>query len=470
MARVGVGTLFRLCCLSLIVQTAAALPSSSLARAGTISGVITVDSSAKSELPPAPLLTITASSSEDPKKPPIILKRIPDAEFPYEYTLSDEDITLLDSTFIGAFYISARVETHGTEKGILKGEANRNPVSVGSTGVDIVIGLRSATDNVPAPPSRSAIGSGSNHLFKIGLLWSGSTPQSYGNHFDTSSVPEGLRQAFRELGYIEGQNITFEPRYAEANYTRLSELAAQLVRQKVDVILAAGDSAAVQAAKAATTTIPIVMIALADAVQLKLVSSLAYPGGNVTGLSVPLVALAAKQLQLLQQSDPKVSRVALLWNPTNPAHAVVLDGIQPLARSLNLELEPVKVHDTSDFGDAFAAIQQAHADAILLLWDPTLYAHGGQLADLALQNHLPTMSTYQEFTQAAGLLTYGPPTDELFSGGASYVDKIIRGARPADLPVEQPVRFDLTINAITAKALNLTLPKSIFIRADKVFR
>jgi putative ABC transport system substrate-binding protein len=399
------------------------------------------------------------------------LKRIPDAEFPYEYTLSDEDVTLVDSTFVGAFYISASVETHGTQKGMLKGEAKRNPVSVGSTSVDIVIGLRSITDNASGPPSSlSAIGSGSNRLFKIGILWSGSPPQYYGTRYDTSSVPEGLRQAFRELGYFEGQNIAFEPRYSEANYARLSELAAQLVRQKVDVILAAGDSAAVQAAKAATTTIPIVMIALADAVQLKLVSGLAYPGGNVTGLSVPLVALAAKQLQLLQQSDPKVSRVALVWNPTNPAHAVVLEGIHPLARSLNLEVEPVKLHDTSDFGDAFAAIRQVRSDAILLLWDSMFYAHGGQFADLALQNHLPTISTYQEFTQAAGLLAYGPPTVELFSGGASYTDKIIRGAKTTELPVEQPIRFDLTINVITAKALDLTLPKSIFIRADKVFR
>jgi ABC-type uncharacterized transport system substrate-binding protein len=464
MTSFDVRALFRVCCISLIVQALATLPSSSLARAETISGIITVDPLAKSRLPPAPLLTITASNSEDPKKPPIIVKRIPAAKFPYKYALSDEDITLVGSTFVGNFYINARVETQGTEKGILKGEATRNPVSVGSTGVDIVIGFRSTNAKASASPSPPANEPGPNHRLKIGLLWSGSTP------FDPWSVPEGLRQAFGELGYIEGQNILFEPRYAEANYGRLSELATQLVRQKVDVILAAGDSAAVQAAKAATTTIPVVMIALADAVQLKLVSSLAHPGSNVTGLSVPLVALAAKQLQLLKQSDPQVFRVAVLWNPTNPAHSVVLEGIQPLAHSLNLKLEPVKIHDPSEFGDAFAAIQRAHADAVLVLWDPMLYAHGGQIADLALQSHLPTISTYREFAEAAGLLAYGPRPTEMFSGGASYVDKIIRGTKPADLPVEQPVRFDLTVNAITAKALNLTMPKSIFIRADKVIR
>ena len=460
MTRVSVRVLSRVACIGLIVQ---ALVTASPSWGGdSISGIVTVNSSEESRLPPAPLLVITASKSGVAKKPPIIVKRIPDAKFPYKYSLSDVDITLVGSTFNGKLYINAHVDVPGAPKRVLEGKAARNPVDVGATGVDIVIAFRSKNARTSAPTS--ALETGPYHRLKIGLLWSGSTP------FDPWSVPEGLRQAFRERGYLEGQDILFEPRYAEGNYSRLPELAAQLVQLKVDVILAAGDSAAVRAAKDATTTTPVVVIALADTVQLGLVSSLAHPGGNITGLSVPLAALAAKQLQLLKQSIPRVSRAAVLWNSANPAHAFVLKGIQSAAQLLNVELEPVEIRGPSDFGDAFAAIRRARADAVLVLWDPMLYGHGGQLALLALQNGLPTISTYREFAEAAGLLSYGPRLTDMFRGGASYVDKIVRGSKPANLPVEQPVRFELTVNATTAKALNLTMPKSILIRADKVIR
>jgi putative tryptophan/tyrosine transport system substrate-binding protein len=440
----------------LVVLTA--LVSAPHAQEAAISGTVTLDSSAKSRLPIAPLLVIIASKFEDRKKPPIIVKRIPDAAFPYAYTLTDDDITLVGSTFDGRLYLTAHIETQNAAEGTLEGSAARNPVAVGSRGADIVVALRSKAASAPAAEP------GTKQRLRIGLLWSGSTP------FDPWSVPEGLRHAFSEFGYIEGQDIVFEPRYAEGNYNRLPKLAAELVALKVDLILAAGDSAAVQAAKAATKTTPIVMIALADTVQLGLVSSLAQPGGNITGLSFPLVAIAAKQLELLKRSIPKVSRVAVLWNPANPAHALVLKGIESAARFLKVALEPVAIGGPSDFGEAFTAIQEAHADAVLVLWDPMLYAHGGQLTLLALQNRLPTISVYREFAEAAGLLAYGPRLADIFLGGASYVDKIVRGARPADLPVEQPVRFELAVNAATAKALGLTVPQSILVRADKVIR
>jgi putative ABC transport system substrate-binding protein len=445
----------------LAIELLVALVSAPQAQESAISGTVTLDPSANSRLPTAPLLVITASKFADRKNPPIIVKRIPDATFPYAYTLTEDDITLVGSTFDGTLHLTAHIETQSGAEGTLEGGAARNPVAVGSRGANIVIGFR---PKAAAPTAAPAAAPGAKQTLRIGLLWSGSTP------FDPWSVPEGLRHAFREFGYIEGQDLVFEPRYAEGNYDRLPQLAAELVALKVDLILAAGDSAAIRAAKAATSTIPIVMIALADTVQLGLVSSLAQPGGNITGLSFPLVAIAAKQLELLKRSIPTIARTAVLWNPANPAHALVLKGIESAARLLKVDLEPVEIHGPSDLGDSFNTIQRTHCDAVLVLWDPMLYAHGGQLTLLALQNGLPTISVYREFVESAGLLAYGPPPADIFLGGASYVDKIVRGARPADLPVEQPVRLELAVNAVTAKALGLTIPRSVLVRADKVIR
>jgi ABC-type uncharacterized transport system substrate-binding protein len=444
----------------LAIELLVASVSAPQAQEPAISGTVTLDRSANSRLPTAPLLVITASRFPDRKSPPIIVKRIPDATFPYAYALTEDDITLVGSTFDGNLHLAAHIETQSGAEGTLEGDAARNPVAVGSGGANIVIGFRPKA----AAPAAPAAAPGAKQRLRIGLLWSGSTP------FDPWSVPEGLRHAFREFGYIEGQDLVFEPRYAEGNYNRLPELAAELVALKVDLILAGGDSAAIRAAKAATSTIPIVMISLADTVQLGMVSSLAQPGGNLTGLSFPLVAIAAKQLELLKRSIPTISRTAVLWNPANPAHALVIKGLESAARLLKVELEPVEIHGPSDFGDAFNTIQRTHCDAALLLWDPMLYAYGGQLTLLALQNHLPTISAYREFAEAAGLLAYGPPLANIFLGGASYVDKIVRGARPADLPVEQPVRLELVVNAVTAKALGLAIPRSVLVWADKVIR
>jgi putative ABC transport system substrate-binding protein len=324
--------------------------------------------------------------------------------------------------------------------------------------VDIVITL-----TVAGAVSPRATSPGSKVL-RIGLLWSGSTPH------DPWSVPEALRHGFRELGYVEGQDIAFEPRYAEARYDRLPDLAAELVRLRVDVILAAGDSAAVQAAKNATTTIPIVMMAFADTVQLGFVASLARPGGNVTGLSFPFAELVGKQLELLKASIPGVSRVALLWNPDNPGHGPALKEIDVAARSLGVQLQLLEVRGPGDFESAFSAMKRERASAVLVFWDPMFYAHSGRLMRLALSSRLPAISTFREFVGAGGLMAYGPNLGDIFRGAASYVDKILKGAKASDLPVEQPTRFELVINLRTAKALGLTIPQSVLIRADEVIQ
>jgi putative ABC transport system substrate-binding protein len=335
-------------------------------------------------------------------------------------------------------------------------------VAVGASGVDITISVAAppATAEAPGSPRRPREAG----MIHVGLLWSGSTP------FGTSSVPEELRLAFRELGYLDNQTISFDPRYAEGRYDRLPELAAGLVGLKVDVILAAGDSAAILAAKGATGRVPIVMMALADTVQLGFVASLARPSGNITGLSFPLAAMAGKQLELLRKVVPSLRRVGVLWNPANPGHAPVLDKLNASARRLDLTLQLLEVRGPDDFDGAVATLTRAHADGLLVLWDPMLYAHGGRLTLLALRHRLPTISTYREFAEAAGLMTYGPRLSDIFRGAASYVDKIVRGGNPADLPVEQPLRFELVVNLATAKALGVTLPESILVRADRILQ
>jgi putative ABC transport system substrate-binding protein len=448
--------------LTLVIATFAPAPD---AEEASISGTITLAPAAKGKLPREPLLIISASKTTDPKKAPILVKRVPAPEFPYRYTLGEEDITLVGSRFEGKFYVAARVEpgdAGGAPAGALEGAHPRNPISVGAKGVDITI-------TAPGPPPAAEAPAGSRKprgasVVRVGLLWSGSTP------FGTSSVPEELRLAFRELGYVDDQNIAFEPRYAEGRYDRLPELAASLVDLKVDVILAAGDSAAVMAAKHATIRVPIVMMALADTVQLGFVASLARPSGNLTGLSFPLAAMAGKQLELLKKAIPPARRVGVLWNPANPGHAPVLEKLKTSAQRLELELQLLEVRGPDDFEGAVATLKRSRADGLLVLWDPMLYAHAGRLTLLALRHRLPTISTYREFAEAAGLMTYGPRLADIFRGAASYVDKIVRGGNPADLPVEQPLRFELVLNLATAKALGVALPESILVRADRVLQ
>lgn len=431
------------------------------AQEAEIAGTISLDPSVQKQLPTKPLLMIIASQSPDPKKPPIIVKRIPSATFPHRYKLTADDITLVGSSFEGNLYVTVRIDTPGAATGTtLEGAYSKNPAPVGAKSVDITIG---------APARAAAVGMGppaspSRRMLRIGLLWSGPTA------FGPWAVSEALHRAFRELGYVEGQNILFEPRYAEGSYDRLPDLAAGLVSLKVDVILAAGDSAAIQAAKNATTSIPIVMMALADTVQLQFVQTLARPGGNVTGLSFPLGALAAKQLELIKTAAPRIARVAVLWNPANPGHQPAFAALNAAAELLKVQLQPMEVKSADDFPGAFALMKTAATDAAVVLWDPMLNAHGGRLTVLALKHRIPTISTYREFAEAAGLMAYGPPVPAIFRGAAAYVDKIVTGTSPADLPVERPARFELVVNLATAKVLGLELPPAILVRADRVIR
>ena len=276
-------------------------------------------------------------------------------------------------------------------------------------------------------------------------------------------------QGLRELGYVEGQNITIEWRVSEGKYERLPDLVADLVRLKVDVIVAPATEAPL-AAKQATRTIPIVMKSAGDPVGDGLVASLARPGGNVTGLSTLAPEIVGKQLELLKESVPRVSRLAVLWNPTNQTHSLVLGEVKVAARSLGVQLQTLEARGPDEFEGAFAAMTRERAGALLVLRDGMFLLHQRRITDLVAKSRLPTMFQLREHVDAGGLMAYGPSLRDAFRRAATYVDKILKGAKPADLPVEQPTRFELVINLKTAKALGLTIPPSVLIRADEVIR
>jgi len=280
---------------------------------------------------------------------------------------------------------------------------------------------------------------------------------------------QAFRQGLRELGYVDGQNIAIEFRWAEGKYDRLPGLAAELVRLKVNAIVAGGPPA-IQAAKQATETIPIVMAAVADPVAIGFVASLARPGGNITGMSGMGSELVGKQLELLKEVVPKVSRVALLGNPANPNYAQLVRHAQDAARALGVRLQPLEARDPSEIDKAFAAITTERAGAVIVLADTVLLDHRTRIADHAARRRLPTVSWLIEHAEAGGLLAYGSSLSDSFRRAATYVDKILKGAKPADLPVEQPTTFELVINLKTAKALGLTIPQALLLRADRVIQ
>ncbi|OLB98785.1 MAG: hypothetical protein AUH30_06975 [Candidatus Rokubacteria bacterium 13_1_40CM_68_15] len=281
-----------------------------------------------------------------------------------------------------------------------------------------------------------------------------------------SPYVEVAREAFRELGYVEGQNLILELRFAERDEL-LPERAAALVRQGVDVIMTTGTPATL-AAKRATTTIPIVMTAVNDPVADGLVASLAKPGGNVTGNAVLQPELTAKQLELLKEVAPSASRIAMLAHDDAPGLAVLWKASEERAARLGLKLERVDVRRSADFDVAFGAIVRSRVDALLAVADPLVYLHIARIADFALKQRLPTIAFFSEFVPAGGLLAYGPSLSSLTRRATLYVDKILKGARPGDLPVEQPTKFELAINLKTAKALGITVPQSLLLRADQV--
>jgi putative ABC transport system substrate-binding protein len=289
---------------------------------------------------------------------------------------------------------------------------------------------------------------------------------------DSAAAHAQYAQAFsnglRDLGYVEGKNLVIEFRWAEGKFERLPELAAELIRLPVDVIVAVGDPV-IFAAKQATSSIPIVMVAVGDPVGRGFVASLARPGGNLTGISNLAVALTGKWLQMLEDTVPQLSEVSVLRNSANPTHPLFVAEAERIAPGLGLKLQTVGVLGSADLDAAFAAMVRERSGALLVLPDPVLSVLlGGRIAELALKNRLPALFAFKAQAEAGGLLSYGPNLVVNFRRAATYVDKILKGAKPGDLPVEQPTQFELVINLKTAKALGLTIPSSLLQRADQV--
>ena len=282
---------------------------------------------------------------------------------------------------------------------------------------------------------------------------------------------EGLLQGLRELGYVEGRNLLVEYRDAEGKTERFPALAAELVSLKCDVIVTTGGTLAAQAAKQATTTLPIVFASVGDAVAEGLVTSLARPGGNVTGLTVAATELVSKSLEVIKQAVPGVKRVAILFKPDampDSAKKERLKAADVAARALGLRLQIVEARGAEDFDRAFSDMTRARADALAVPATQVFNLERRRLVNLAAKNRLPAVYPNRDFVDAGGLMSYGPNLADMARRAASYVDKILKGAKPADLPVEQPTRFELVINLKTAKALGLTIPQSLLQRADQV--
>ena len=285
-----------------------------------------------------------------------------------------------------------------------------------------------------------------------------------------SHLTEAFFQSLGELGYVEGKNIAIEYRWAEGKFERLPELAAELVRLKVDVIIAALTQASL-AAKAATGTIPIVMVAVANPVDSGIIASLARPGANITGTSVMNDEVVGKQLELLKEALPTISRVAAMWNPANPVfQKLQLRAVEATARALNVSLLKVEARDRDEIERAFKALAKERARALHVLPDPVFTAYRGRVADLALKHRLPAVSGTKESAEAGLLMSYGPSFPESYRHAAIYVDKILKGAKPGELPVERPTRFEFVINLSTAKQIGVALPQSLLYRADRVIR
>jgi putative ABC transport system substrate-binding protein len=284
-----------------------------------------------------------------------------------------------------------------------------------------------------------------------------------------SKEAQAFRQGLRDAGYAEGRDLVIEWRSANGDYDRVPELVAALVQRKVDVIVV-DSTVATRAAKRATSTIPLVMASVADPVGSGLVANLAHPGGNLTGLSMMTTDLTAKRLQLLKETIPRLTRVAVLWNPATPYHPKVIDELKAVAPSLSIELKFVGVRTPEEFGGAFSAVSRAHAEALYVIDDPLFITHRTRLLKLAWKRQLPVIFGEREYVDEGGLMSYGRSAGDLFRRSAGYVDKILKGAKPGDLPIEQPTKFEFVVNLKTAKALGLTIPESILLRADEVIK
>ena len=294
---------------------------------------------------------------------------------------------------------------------------------------------------------------------RIGIL----SPSSASN----SAGAEAFRQRLRELGFVEGKNITIDYRYAEGKLERLPDLAAELVRLKVDVIVTAASG--ILAAKKASATMPIVFAAAGDPVGSGLVSSLARPGGNITGLSLMAPDLDGKRLELLKEAFPKVARVAFLWGG-GPRGNLTLTEMEAAAKALGLKLQSLPVRSLDDFDSAFARAKREGAQALITTVSPLFNDQQRQVLDFAAKNRLPAMYPASEFVEAGGLMSYGPNYTDLWRRAADFVDKILKGTKPAEIAVEQPMKFEFVISLIAAKQIGVTIPPNVLVRADRVIR
>ena len=312
-----------------------------------------------------------------------------------------------------------------------------------------LLGLASAVDAQQPAPRR------------IGVLLVGPSPES--------KEAQAFRQGLRDAGYAEGRDVVIEWRSAAGDYARIPALAAELVQSKVDVVVVNG-TPATRAAKHATSTIPIVMVLVADPVGSGLVANLAHPGENITGLSMMAIELIAKRLQLLKETIPRLTRVAVIGNPDNPLQPKMVEDLKAGAPSLAIELKFVGARTPEQFHPAFSALSQAHAQALYVIGDPFFFAHRTTLLKLVSKARLPCIYAERNFVDEGGLMSYGPNLGDEFRRSAGYVDKILKGAKPGDLPIEQPTKFELVVNLKTAKALGITIPESILLQVDEVIR
>jgi ABC-type uncharacterized transport system substrate-binding protein len=296
-------------------------------------------------------------------------------------------------------------------------------------------------------------------VYRVGFLWD--SPVVFPEAMDA------FRRELRDLGYVEGRTITIEYRWAEGKPERMRELAEELTRLKVDVIVAPS-SIYTGAAKRATSTIPIIFFSHADPLGSGHVGSLGQPGGNVTGLSLMMTETNVKLLELLKDAIPGLSRVAVVWDPATPSHGPGLRAVEGAAQALGLRLQTLAVRSATEYDDAFAAMTGGSAEAVLVLSTPLYTAGARRLAEFAMAHKLPSMFGPSEHARAGGLMSYGPDRADLWRRGAIYVDKVLKGAKPAELPVQQPTKFNLVINLRTAKALGLTISESFLLRADEV--
>jgi len=323
------------------------------------------------------------------------------------------------------------------------------------------VALTASSAIVVAPLGASAQQQASPRRIGVLLGVGGSSPES--------SPAQQFRQGLLDAGFAEGREVVVEWRSANGEYDRVPGLVADLVQSKVDVIVVDSTNAA-RAAKQATRTIRIVMALVGDPVGSGVVTNLAHPGGNVTGLSIMQPELIAKRLQLLKETIPRLTRVAVFWNPATPSHPIAVQNLKALAPSLSIRLSFVSVRTPEEIDPAFSVVGRAHAGALYVLGDAFFLTHRMTLLELASKARLPVIYGERHFADAGALMSYGPSYEDLFRRSAGYVDKILKGARPGDLPIEQPAKFELVVNLKTARALGITIPDSILLRADEVIR